>query len=59
MAFAWLLHDEEGKRIMHGRNGRERRLPELPDIHVDGLCEETHRLRVQRVLLALSHVHTI
>jgi hypothetical protein len=32
---------KEGKRILHGRNGKERRLPELPNIHVDGFCEET------------------
>jgi len=30
-----------GKRIPHGRNGKERRLPELQNIRVDGLCEET------------------
>jgi G:T-mismatch repair DNA endonuclease (very short patch repair protein) len=40
---AWLLNEEkkEGRRILHGRNGKERRLPESPDIHVDGLYEET------------------
>ena len=26
---------------MHGRNGREYRLPELPCLSVDGFCEET------------------
>jgi hypothetical protein len=33
-AVAWLLLEErkECKRILHGRNGKERRLPELPDI---------------------------
>jgi hypothetical protein len=25
-AIAWLLHEEEGKRILHGRNGKERQL---------------------------------
>jgi len=42
-AIAWLLLQERriGKRILHGRNGKERRLPELPNISVDGLCEET------------------
>jgi G:T-mismatch repair DNA endonuclease (very short patch repair protein) len=42
-AIAWLLNEErkEGKRYLHGRNGKECRLPELPNIHVDGLCEET------------------
>ena len=40
---AWLRNEErkEGKRILHGRNCKERRLPELPNIHVDGVCEET------------------
>jgi len=39
---AWLLNEErkQGKRILHGRNDREHRLPELPNIHVDGLGEE-------------------
>lgn len=35
---------KEGKRIPHRRNGKERQLPELPDISVDGLCEETRTL---------------
>ena len=43
MALAWLMLAEkkEGKRILHGRNGKECQLPEQPDIHVDCLCEET------------------
>ena len=42
-AIAWLLLQEKGtgKMILHGRNGKERRLPELPNLHADGLCEET------------------
>jgi hypothetical protein len=42
-AIAWLLKEEKKRdqRILHGRNGKERQLPELPRIHVDGLCEET------------------
>jgi hypothetical protein len=42
-ALAWLMQEErkEGNRILHGRNGKEWQLPELPRIHVDGLCEET------------------
>jgi hypothetical protein len=42
-AIAWLLNEErkEGKRILHGRNAKERRLTELPNIRVDGLCEQT------------------
>ena len=39
----WLIHIEqtEGCRIKHARNGREYRLPELPNYSVDGYCEET------------------
>ena len=42
-AFMWLLHMEEmnGWKIMHARNGRECRLPELPRFGVDGYCAET------------------
>jgi len=32
---------KEGIKILHGRNGKERGLPELLGIRVDGLCEET------------------
>ena len=27
--------------MLHGRNGKERQLPELPAMCLDGLCEET------------------
>jgi G:T-mismatch repair DNA endonuclease (very short patch repair protein) len=36
-----LEEKREGTRILHGRKGKERRLPELSNIRVDGLCEET------------------
>ena len=37
-AMMWLLHmeQEDGVIIMHGRNGREYRVPELPHFSVDG-----------------------
>ena len=40
----WLLHMEEmdGCKIMHARNEREYRLPELPRFIVDVYCPETH-----------------
>jgi hypothetical protein len=40
-AIAWLSNEErkEGKRILHGRNAKQLRLPELPDIHVDGVVK--------------------
>ena len=31
----------DGCRIMHGRNGREYRLPKLPNVSVDGFCAQT------------------
>ena len=39
----WLVYREQkdGRRIMHGRNGCEYRLPELAHLSVDGFCEET------------------
>ena len=35
-AIAWLLLEERrtGKKILHGRNGKERQLPELPNVYV-------------------------
>ena len=52
-----LLHEErkEGKRILYGSNGKERRLPELPDILVDVLCEETSILYEFKVLYWHGH----
>ena len=45
-ALMWLLHMEEtdGVQIMHCRNGREYRLPELPNFSVDGYCHETNTI---------------
>jgi hypothetical protein len=39
----WLLHMEQtdGYKVMHARNGREYRIPELPNFSVDGYCAET------------------
>jgi hypothetical protein len=39
----WLIDEEqmEGQRILHGRNGKEYALPELPELQVDGFYEET------------------
>ena len=39
----WLLHMEQkdGVKIMHGRNGRENNVHELPHLSVDGYCPET------------------
>jgi len=45
-ALMWLLHLEETDAvlIMHCRNGREYRLPELPSFSVDGYCTETNTI---------------
>jgi len=39
----WLLHMEHtgGCRIIHARNGREYRPPEIPNYSVDVYCPET------------------
>ena len=39
----WIPYMEQtdGCTIMHARNGREFRLPELPRYSVDGYCAET------------------
>jgi hypothetical protein len=57
-AMAWLKLEErkEGKRILHGSNGKERELPELPVIRVDGLCEETRT--VYEFMGCYWHGHT-
>jgi G:T-mismatch repair DNA endonuclease (very short patch repair protein) len=45
-ALMWLVYGEQTYecRIMHGRNGREYRLPQVPHLSIDGLCEETKTL---------------
>ena len=45
-ALMWLVYREQldGCRKMHGRNGREYRLPPPSRLSVDGFCEETHTL---------------
>jgi len=42
----WLLHMEQtdGVKIMHGRNGREYKVPELSHFSVDGYCPETRTI---------------
>ena len=39
----WLVYRErsDGCKILHARNGREFRPPELPNLSVDGFCPET------------------
>jgi len=42
----WLLHmeQEDGVKIMHGRNGREYNVPEMPYFSMDGYCSETRTI---------------
>ena len=35
----------DGCKILHARNGREYRPPELPNLSVDGFCAETNTVR--------------
>ena len=41
-AMMWLVYRErtDGCTILHARNGREYRTPELPNLSVDGFCPE-------------------
>jgi hypothetical protein len=57
-ALMWLLHMQQvdNCHIMHARNGREYRLPELPNFNVDGYCEETRT--VYEFLNCYFHGHT-
>jgi G:T-mismatch repair DNA endonuclease (very short patch repair protein) len=57
-ALMWLLHMEQVDdcQIMHARNGREYRLPELPHFGVDGYCAETRT--VYEFLGCFYHWHT-
>ena len=43
-AMMWLVYREQldGCRIMHGKNGREYKLPTFPRLNVDGFCRETN-----------------
>jgi hypothetical protein len=44
-AIMWLIYKQQTDncKILHGRNGREDRLPELPRLSVDGYCPETKK----------------
>jgi len=56
----WLVYSEMmdggGRKILHGRNGREYRQPELPNFSVDGFCLETRT--VYDFLGCYYHDHT-
>ena len=54
----WLLHMEQtdGCQIMHARNGREYRPPELPHYSVDVYCPDTKI--IYEILGCFYHGHT-
>jgi hypothetical protein len=57
-ALIWLVHREQtdGCKILHGGNGREYRLPDVPNLSVDGFCVETGT--VYEFLGCFWHGHT-
>ena len=54
----WLVYTEkkDGRKIQHGRDGREYRLPELPRFNVDVFCPETKT--VYKFFSCYYHGHT-
>jgi len=56
----WLVYREMmdgwGRKILHGPNGRDYRLPELPHFSVDVFCPETRT--VYEFLGCYYHGHT-
>ena len=56
-ALMWLVYRDGGvRKIFHGRNGRQYRLPELPHFSVDGFGRETRT--VYEFLGCYYHGHT-
>jgi hypothetical protein len=59
-AMMWLVYREQtdGCHTLHGRNGREYRLPELPNLSVDGFCAETKTvINLKAVIGMVTHVN--
>ena len=54
----WLVYRKktDGRKILHGRNGDEYRLPELPNLSMDVFCPETRT--VYEFLGCYFHGHT-
>ena len=54
----WLVHREwtDGCKILHGRNGRDYRPPDLPHLSVDGFCPKTRT--VYEFMGCYYHGHT-
>jgi hypothetical protein len=54
-AVMWLVYKEQtdGCKILHGRNGREYRLPELPHLSVDGISKDTNTQSQYAMVIAV------
>jgi hypothetical protein len=55
----WLVYREQtdGCHIQHGRNGRECRLPELPDLSVDvSVRKQKQYMNLMAVIIRVTHV---
>ena len=60
-ALMWLLHKEQtdGVKIMHCRNGRQYKLPQLPHFSVDGYCPETNKIYEYFGCFSRAHVPAV
>jgi len=60
-ALIWLLHMEQsdGVKIMHGRNGREYKVPELPRFSVDVYCSQTRTVYESLVVFSRPYVSAV
>jgi len=57
----WLLNMAEidGVKIIHCRNGREYRLPELPGANLDVYCHDTCKSTILCLLLSRTYVPAV
>jgi hypothetical protein len=60
-AIMWLIYREETDncKLLHGRNGREYKLPELPRFIVDGYWPDTKKVQILRLLLSRTHMQAV
>jgi hypothetical protein len=57
----WLIYREQTDncKIIHGRNGREYRMPEVPRFNVDGYCPETKKVHEFCGCYYHGHMHAV
>jgi len=60
-ALIWLVYREmtDEFRIMHGRNGKEYRLPQHPHLSEDDFYAETKRYKDFSIVFVWSHVREV